>query len=249
MPSPTTVLPPEAPLTSRAALPVAAEARSRATQALAKWVDIAQDRLDHELFMPTLSFDLAGRTPSIAFGGTRHLQLNPDLLAQNLEQFEAKVIPHELAHLIVAHLYGKKVALHGEEWVATMQALGVVPEIKVPLTAVAAPVSPSEANPGRAPTAPMLRFAAGLGEKHQVELPREVQTSFDDCTAFIKKWSQVGPAKTSMWTTPAQTPPGEPPSEKQLTYAATIAKRKKLVIPPEVLLSKALMSKWISASQ
>lgn len=77
--------------------------------------------------MPTISFDLVGTTAGKAFQPERHIQLNAVLLTENLDEFEKQIIPHELAHLLVKHLYGFSGG-HGDEWKDTMRRLGLTPD-------------------------------------------------------------------------------------------------------------------------
>lgn len=53
--------------------------------------------------------------------GTAHLQknelrFNAYMFHQNQEKFLNEVVPHEVAHLLVYHLYGGRVKPHGKEW-------------------------------------------------------------------------------------------------------------------------------------
>ncbi|PHM31051.1 SprT family zinc-dependent metalloprotease [Xenorhabdus innexi] len=50
------------------------------------------------------------------------IRLNPILLIENEQSFIDEVIPHELAHLLVYHQFGK-VAPHGKEWRYIMETV------------------------------------------------------------------------------------------------------------------------------
>lgn len=54
------------------------------------------------------------------------IRLNPVLLIENQQAFIDEVIPHELAHLLVYHQFGK-VAPHGKEWRYIMETVFKVP--------------------------------------------------------------------------------------------------------------------------
>ncbi|PHM46470.1 SprT family protein [Xenorhabdus mauleonii] len=54
------------------------------------------------------------------------IRLNPVLLIENQQAFIDEVIPHELAHLLAYHQFGK-VAPHGKEWRFIMEVVLKVP--------------------------------------------------------------------------------------------------------------------------
>ncbi|PHM74425.1 SprT family zinc-dependent metalloprotease [Xenorhabdus kozodoii] len=54
------------------------------------------------------------------------IRLNPVLLIENQQAFIDQVIPHELAHLLAYHQFGK-VAPHGKEWRFIMEMIFEVP--------------------------------------------------------------------------------------------------------------------------
>lgn len=132
-----------------------------------------------------------------------------------------------------------------------------------PFSVVRTPPSPVKGTPApvRAPSEAMLKFATSLARKHRIDLPAVVSTDYAACRLFLDKWSKVLPsapvsAVPVPLPRPAYTPnhPPKPaadvehmPTERQQAYAHSIAVRKKLIIPPEVLNSKVLISKWIDA--
>jgi SprT protein len=54
------------------------------------------------------------------------VELNPHLLARHPEQVFPTLV-HELAHLLVFHLYGRKAKAHGPEWQLLMRRAGQDP--------------------------------------------------------------------------------------------------------------------------
>jgi SprT protein len=119
--------PRDVPDVLRAQSGIDATLKLRARRSLLHWLAVARAAYGQALYQPTLSFDLAGTCAGIAYGSRRHIRLNPQLLAENIEHFESDIIPHELAHLLVRYLHGEAPAPHGQEWQAVMHKLGVAP--------------------------------------------------------------------------------------------------------------------------
>lgn len=123
---------------------------------------------------------------------------------------------------------------------------GALPPRPAPIRPPPAALQP----PSRAPSEAMLRYADSLARKHGIPLPPLVKLEFDRCKAFLDKWSQAVVAPRLPATPAGRPPTGDfPPTERQLSYAQSIATRKKLSLPPDVLRSKQKMSEWIDANR
>lgn len=89
-------------------------------------VDKAAKHYNRSFPIPTLRFDIRGRTAGQAIYNTNVIRLNPTLFRENENQFITKTIPHEVAHLISRQVFGKNGRGHGEGWKSVMRALGVI---------------------------------------------------------------------------------------------------------------------------
>ena len=77
-----------------------------------------------------IRFDLRGKGAGQfrSRDGVRcEIRFNADLLARNGEDFLARTVPHETAHLVVFRLFGPRASPHGAEWRAVMRLFGAEP--------------------------------------------------------------------------------------------------------------------------
>lgn len=81
--------------------------------------------------VPEVSFDLRGRSAGQAIFARRRreirIRINATLLASHPREMLEDTVPHEVAHVVIFRLYGRKAKPHGEEWKALMRAFGVDP--------------------------------------------------------------------------------------------------------------------------
>ena len=81
---------------------------------------------------PAVHYDVRGTTAGKAWYTKWIVGFNPVLLNENVDDFIARTVPHELAHLATELIYphahragfGKKRSPHGAEWASIMTALG-----------------------------------------------------------------------------------------------------------------------------
>ncbi len=81
---------------------------------------IAANQLNKNFAMPTITFNQRGKIAATARLQTNEIRFNPVLLADNLSEFLAEVVPHEVCHLLAYQLYGR-VKPHGKEWQQLMR--------------------------------------------------------------------------------------------------------------------------------
>lgn len=83
---------------------------------------LAERKLEQPFSEPTISYKQRGTTAGSAYLKEWEIRLNPSLLIENKEHFIDEVVPHELAHLLVFRVFGRKgIAPHGKEWKWMMQ--------------------------------------------------------------------------------------------------------------------------------
>ncbi|WP_340615476.1 SprT family zinc-dependent metalloprotease [Xenorhabdus entomophaga] len=87
---------------------------------------LASDFLQNSFPEPNVTYRQRGTIAGSARLQDWEIRLNPVLLIENQQAFIDQVIPHELAHLLVYHQFGK-VAPHGKEWRFFMETVLKVP--------------------------------------------------------------------------------------------------------------------------
>lgn len=71
---------------------------------------------------PKIIYQQRGTSAGTAWLHAWEIRLNPVLLIENQQQFIDEVVPHELAHLLVFHQFGR-VPPHGKEWRWVMESV------------------------------------------------------------------------------------------------------------------------------
>ncbi len=83
---------------------------------------LAEQKLEQKFPEPSISYKQRGTTAGSAYLKEWEIRINPTLLIENTEPFIDEVVPHELAHLLVYRVFGRKgIAPHGSEWKWMMQ--------------------------------------------------------------------------------------------------------------------------------
>ncbi|WP_369310394.1 SprT family zinc-dependent metalloprotease [Providencia rettgeri] len=91
-------------------------------QVLREKLALAEQKLEQTFPEPVVNYKQRGTTAGSAYLKEWEIRLNPTLLIENTVRFIDEVIPHELAHLLVYHVFGRKgIAPHGKEWKWMMQ--------------------------------------------------------------------------------------------------------------------------------
>lgn len=84
---------------------VPAQVKQRVESKLRQNIAKIKSHYKIDLNMPTVSYSLRGGTAGRANYIRWHVELNPVLLMENLEDFLARTVPHELAHLACHRIY------------------------------------------------------------------------------------------------------------------------------------------------
>ncbi|PHM49675.1 SprT family zinc-dependent metalloprotease [Xenorhabdus miraniensis] len=87
---------------------------------------LASDFLQKSFPEPSVTYRQRGTIAGSARLQDWEIRLNPVLLIENQQAFIDQVIPHELAHLLAYHQFGKVVP-HGKEWRFLMETVLKVP--------------------------------------------------------------------------------------------------------------------------
>lgn len=100
---------------------LSSEMKSVVSKRVKEVVDIANNALSEikntqKMDIPTISYNLKGRTAGLAFINANKIKLNEVLLTENFDHFLDDTIPHEIAHLVVQHFYGRQKQAHGRVW-------------------------------------------------------------------------------------------------------------------------------------
>ncbi|MFV0575248.1 MAG: SprT family zinc-dependent metalloprotease [Vibrio sp.] len=95
---------------------------------LEKHLKQAESALQCSLSAPEIFYNVRGKVAGKAYLTQWQIRLNPVLLIENPQAFVEEVIPHELAHLVAYHQFGR-VKPHGKEWQYIMtNVFGVAPQ-------------------------------------------------------------------------------------------------------------------------
>jgi len=112
----------------------AADLQDQAVQLTEYWIHRARELTGtsaRRLPVPEVAFDLRGRSAGQAIFARRsrevRIRINAKLLASHPKEMLEETVPHEVAHVVIFRLYGRKAKPHGDEWKALMRVFGVDP--------------------------------------------------------------------------------------------------------------------------
>lgn len=103
----------------------------KAEQLTKKLLASASRHFRTRLTEPAIRFDLRGKTAGQVRSADGHvwtIRYNPHFLKRHPEEFLARTVPHETAHVVAFGLFGPRVPPHGREWQAIMGLFGASPE-------------------------------------------------------------------------------------------------------------------------
>lgn len=90
-------------------------------------VDLANRYFNISMSYPVVKLNQRGKAAGTAYLMRNEVRFNYHMYCQNPQLFVDRVVPHEIAHLIVYHLYGNTVRPHGKQWQNVMQDVFGVP--------------------------------------------------------------------------------------------------------------------------
>lgn len=93
-------------------------------------VEILNKKFDFAMQVPHIYYDVRGTTGGLAKSASMTVHFNDKLLKENIEEFIATTVPHEVCHIAVYHLcHFKKRTYpkngHGADWQIMMRVAGV----------------------------------------------------------------------------------------------------------------------------
>lgn len=104
-------------------------------QKIAECISKIEQHYNVKLHRPKVSFQRKGTIAAVANSHNWIVDFNPILLNENVEEFIASTVPHEVAHLACdviypeANVQGRRGA-HGSRWQELMRLLGVEPKTR-----------------------------------------------------------------------------------------------------------------------
>lgn len=102
-----------------------ADALARARDETTRWLERAAERWPKAVGPVRVSLALRGRTAGDVCGRTGAIRYNGELLARFGDAFLAEIVPHEVAHVVVARAFPGRRRPHGAEWREVMDFFGV----------------------------------------------------------------------------------------------------------------------------
>ncbi|WP_435532909.1 SprT family zinc-dependent metalloprotease [Vibrio marisflavi] len=94
---------------------ISPELSSKIHDKICQCIAKARRHFQYQFQIPEVSYRLRGKAAGKALLLNNQIRLNPILLMENQQAFLDEVIPHEIAHLIAFHHFGR-VKPHGKEW-------------------------------------------------------------------------------------------------------------------------------------
>lgn len=93
-------------------------------------VDKLNEKFNFDMKYPHIYYDVTGTTGGLAKSASMTVHYNDKLLKENVEEFVATTVPHEVCHIAVYHLCHVKKRNypqngHGADWQIMMRVAGV----------------------------------------------------------------------------------------------------------------------------
>lgn len=223
-------------------------------RAVIRFVELARKRYATPFPYPSISFDLRGVCAGKAYASRNHVQLNAVLLLENTQRMCEQTVPHEVAHLVTRKLHGAGCRPHGVEWQSVMRAFGVAPKRTHDMDVTRARTQrthPYKCRCKAHEVGPRMHAAIQRGAVYRC---KHCATSLQPAGAEPARAlpSSPAPTESSVFTWPARSGAGESslapdaPTQRQLLYALSIARKVGHAVPVAALQSRAALSRWIS---
>lgn len=217
---------------------VAPALRLKARDAMARCMDLANERLHTRFLMPSCSFDLRGKAAAQTWVEKNHIRLNPTLYVQDTERFVREVIPQQIAFLL-ARQTDPKASVRSESWMRVMRALGF-----------------RDVAPKEAPSAAAYRYRCGCKEFEVTQRRHERLQSgaVQLCPSCRTAWRFTGKARLAgVWQdldARSSVPwPQQPPSEKMVRYMQSLAAKLSWTVPRQAYRTNAAATHFVETAK
>jgi len=110
--------------------PIGQSRQQQVVAATRACIQRAEQLFERDFQLPHIRFDLSGRIAGMyrVCRQQHEIRYNPYLFGKYFDDNLANTVPHEVAHYLVAELYGwRNIRPHGAQWKAIMHRLGAAP--------------------------------------------------------------------------------------------------------------------------
>ncbi|WP_187631050.1 SprT-like domain-containing protein [Paraburkholderia sp. UCT31] len=220
--------------------------------------------------MPAVSFELRGRVGGTANHSENLLRFNALLLMENESEYLRQIVPHEVAHLVAHSVFGAGISPHGTEWQSVMRKFGLEPlrthsmdtarsRTRPPLDRIAY-ICTGCRKDYQLSSRMHARVMAGregricTGCKRPLRpvdpklVPREMpgfRAASAPRSPSLSPTPRGGPIRAQLPSLTSR-PPVIPPTEKQVLFAASIAKQLGIAVPAPALIERKACSDFLA---
>ena len=105
--------------------------QTETTARVEHFIEMGNTIFNINMRMPNIIYKKRGTCGATAWYSRLELNFNAGLMVDNWDEYMNQVVPHEVAHLIKEHIYGRgkgSLSAHGAQWKHVMVKLGVSPD-------------------------------------------------------------------------------------------------------------------------
>lgn len=111
---------------------VTQDVKNRVEREVKRCIGIAEQHYNRTFTMPCIKYNVRGQVAGYAHSSQNTVDFNSTLLMENVDDFIARTVPHEVAHIVDYAVYGlqlrgRKRSVHGPTWKRVMHLFGADP--------------------------------------------------------------------------------------------------------------------------